>query len=87
MNEKKPPNVRTLVPIVAGVITVHHKEFTGGTIYDDDCIWHRIDGPAVIWPDGGVAWYINGRDYSFKSWSRLVNLTDEELFLLKMTYL
>lgn len=22
---------------------------------------HRIDGPAVIWPDGYKAWYVNGR--------------------------
>jgi hypothetical protein len=79
-------NICTLIPIIDGSVILHHKEFTGGTIYDDDCIWHREDGPAIIWPDGRVAWYINGREYSWKQWIALVDLTDEELFLLKMAY-
>ena len=25
---------------------------------------HREDGPAVVWPDGLCAWYLNGKDYT-----------------------
>jgi hypothetical protein len=78
--------VHTLVHGNGGTVIVHHKEYAG-IIYDDACIWHREDGPAVIWSNGRVAWYINGEHMSFNAWSLLVDLTDEEIFLLKMAYL
>ena len=28
--------------------------------YNEHDQLHRIDGPAIIWSDGGADWYING---------------------------
>ena len=36
-------------------------------------IYHRIDGPAVIWADGGVGWLANNKSHRLdgpaKTWS------------------
>ena len=29
---------------------------------------HRLSGPAVIWPNGGKRFYLNGNSYDFKEW-------------------
>jgi len=79
--------IYTLVATDVGIVTVHHKAYSG-SIYDDDCIWHNVVGPAVMRPDGRVFWYLNDILYAtFDEWVEQVDLTDEEIFLLKMTYL
>ena len=38
---------------------------TGTTLYyDDDCIYHKDDGPAIIYPNGKVEYYIHGKKLS-----------------------
>jgi len=76
----------TFVVTTDGIVIVHHREYCG-YIYDDECIWHNEIGPAVIWPDGHAAWWIDGINYTFNEWVTLVDLPDEEIFLLKMAYL
>ncbi|NJO58776.1 MAG: hypothetical protein HC836_10640 [Richelia sp. RM2_1_2] len=34
---------------------------SGNKEWRKDGVLHRIDGPAVIWPDGSKEWYKNGR--------------------------
>jgi hypothetical protein len=47
---------------------------------------HRDDGPAVVFPDGDVAWCLNGRQYRFNEWLIEMNKTDEEKMLLRLQY-
>ena len=47
---------------------------------------HREDGPAVIYPDGEVEWWLNGKEYSFSDWIKLVNITDEGKMELVLYY-
>lgn len=42
--------------------------------YNKDRQLHRIDGPAVIWPDGYVTWWLNGNLYSFTEWADQLKL-------------
>jgi len=76
----------TFVSTQDGIVVVHHREWHG-YIYDDECIWHNNIGPAVVWPDGHAAWWLDGKEFKFNDWVTEVDLTDEEVFLLKMIYL
>lgn len=37
-----------------------------------DSLLHRLDGPAVEYADGARFWFINGEEYYFNDWLRLV---------------
>ena len=47
---------------------------------------HREDGPAVIFPDGKHYWYFKNRKLKFENWLKRVNLSNEEIALLRLTY-
>lgn len=50
--------------------------------------YHRIGGPAVEYPNGYVAWYLDDAVYSFDDYCKKVrpHLSDEEYFTLVLTY-
>ena len=56
------------------------------------CIWmvnkeiHRLDGPAIERNDGFVAWWVYGKEYSFKDWLKLCSLSQEEKCELVLIY-
>jgi hypothetical protein len=31
---------------------------------------HRLDGPAVVWPNGVVAWFIDGKEFTQKQFEQ-----------------
>jgi hypothetical protein len=72
------------------------KEQSDGSYVDrDGCIswynkhgeWHREDGPAVIYNDGEVEWFINGASYNtFDEWLIKLNKSDEDKMLLRLRY-
>jgi len=47
---------------------------------------HRENGPAIIYYNGDVRWYLNGIKYSFEEWIEKTSLTDEEKIFLKLKY-
>ena len=54
---------------------------------------HREDGPAATYFDDVLAangskfeWWLDGEEYSFNSWLRLTNLSDEQKVFLKLKY-
>jgi hypothetical protein len=47
---------------------------------------HRTDGPAVIYADGSIRWYINDTRYDFNKWLKLSPITDEQKLLLRLQY-
>jgi hypothetical protein len=59
-----------------------------GTIvwYNEEGFYHREDGPAVIYPDGEVEWYLNSEPYEFAKWCTLVSITDEDAMMLRLQY-
>ena len=62
--------------------------FPDGTIrwYNDAGRSHREDGPASIYLDGKVYWYLNDKHYVFNKWCNQLNITDEQKLLLKLQY-
>lgn len=55
------------------------------------CWWsgdwrHRNDGPAVIYPDGRVEWWLNNNVHTFTSWCKAVKLLPEEIVEMKLLY-
>jgi hypothetical protein len=48
---------------------------------------HREDGPAVIYDDGEVLWFLNGMYYSFNAWLIETPMSsDEARMLLRLRY-
>ena len=47
---------------------------------------HRVDGPAVLWEDGKVHWFFEGKELSLKEWARKTNIDDEKLVEYKFKY-
>ena len=48
---------------------------------------HRPDGPAVIYQDGSVSWWLNDKYYTFDEWLKInIELTDSQKVLLKLKY-
>lgn len=48
---------------------------------------HREDGPAIIYPDGRCSWYLrNVKIHSFYEFQKAMNLSDEDLVILKLKY-
>ena len=57
------------------------------TWYNKHGEWHREDGPACIYRDGSVEWFINGTTYwSFAEWLIELNKSDEAKMLLRLQY-
>jgi len=48
--------------------------------------FHQEDGPAIIYPDGSICWYLNGLSYSFEEWLKLTPISDEEKIFLRLKY-
>lgn len=49
--------------------------------------YHREDGPAVMYADGVVFWFLNGIQISFDEWlDQTPGLTDEEKVMMKLQY-
>jgi hypothetical protein len=60
---------------------------------DGDITWynaagefHREDGPAIVFCNGGVHWMLNGHDDSFNDWCNKVNISDETKMMLRLQY-
>ncbi len=67
------------------------KEFPSGTVryYIDASLrfYHRIDGPAVVYPDGDREWWIKGRSFvDNKSYQLAAGLSDEEMAVIILKY-
>ena len=46
--------------------------------------FHRIDGPAFIWPNGKVEWFVNNHVYSFDNFVDIVQWTGEDIVMYKL---
>jgi len=60
---------------------------------DDSKYWyykqgkiHREDGPALEYNDGTKHWWLNGNEYTFETWCKKINITDEEKVFLRLKY-
>jgi hypothetical protein len=40
--------------------------------YNADRMWHRLDGPALIFCDKTLSWWLNGKNYRKLEHNRLV---------------
>jgi hypothetical protein len=47
---------------------------------------HREDGPAIVYPDSDIDWYLHGDEYEFDEWCTVVSISDESKMLLKLQY-
>jgi hypothetical protein len=62
---------------------------TDGTTrwFNEDGHLHRLDGPAVIFHNGGARWWwVNGENYSFNHWCTKADISDEQKLLLRLQY-
>ena len=59
-----------------------------GTIrwYDKNNHLHREDGPAIIYKNNHILWFLNGTQYDFKEWLTLTPITDKQKLLLRLQY-
>jgi len=48
---------------------------------------HRDNGPAVEWPSGCVAWYLNGNNLTFADWCKATKQTPQQITLLRLKYI
>ena len=56
------------------------------TWYNELGQYHREDGPAIIFADGEVEWFIHCVEYSFADWLIELNKTDEDKMMLRLQY-
>jgi hypothetical protein len=56
------------------------------TWYNEEGQFHREDGPACIYPNGDVEWFIKGEWYSFDDWCIELNKSDEDKMMLRLQY-
>jgi hypothetical protein len=70
--------------------------YSGTKIWVEDGVAHREDGPAVIFPDGVVRWYIRGKEmtravntlFYENKWTILKGLdSDEKIGLFRKRFL
>jgi hypothetical protein len=54
--------------------------------FNDDGEWHREEGPALIFTNGDVEWYLNDTSYIFHKWCIELNKTDEAKMMLRLQY-
>jgi len=76
----------TTIEIKDGTASIYHLPY-GGSVYDDECIWHNDKGPAMTTTTGKVGWWLHDDAMAFEAWCGMVTITEEELFILRMTYL
>jgi hypothetical protein len=59
-----------------------------GTIrwYNKLGYYHKETGPALIYSDGELDWFLNGTKYSFSDWIKRTPTTDEQKLLLRLQY-
>ena len=55
--------------------------------FDSEGCPHRENGPAIIFADGRMHWYIHGVPINFDEWCWVLKKTDEEKTLLKLEYM
>lgn len=49
--------------------------------------WHREDGPAFINGNGQrIEWYLHDTSYDFSEYCDLLNLSEENIIILKLKY-
>ncbi len=48
--------------------------------------FHRVDGPAIIFPGGSVRWVIDGNTYTFADFLSNANISEEEKIILILKY-
>ena len=58
----------------------------GNIIWFQDSEPHRTDGPAIIWADGSYEWVLKSHVYRFDDWCEKLNLSDEEIIMIKLKY-
>jgi hypothetical protein len=63
-------------------------EYNDGSIrYSyNEFFYHRVDGPAIIFADGRVEWWLDNVNYSFDKWCKLVDISDETKVMMKLEY-
>jgi len=54
--------------------------------FNEEGQFHRVDGPAIVYADGRVYWYLNDNESSFKEWLKLTPITDEQKLILRLQY-
>jgi hypothetical protein len=47
---------------------------------------HRVAGPAILYPDGDVSWYLYDNKYDFDVWCEFVKISDEDKMMLMLQY-
>lgn len=53
-----------------------------------EVLWqHRVDGPAIIWNNGCVAWWVDGnRIRTYSEFQALTGCSDEDILLYRLKY-
>jgi hypothetical protein len=54
--------------------------------YNEEGLVHRVDGPAILYPDGDISWYLYDYKYDFDEWLKLTPISDEQKMLLRLQY-
>lgn len=49
-------------------------------------VYHREDGPAMILYSGYHEWWLYGQVFSFKDYCKELNLSEDEIIVLKLKY-
>lgn len=58
----RPVNIKTIINGVLSEGGSTPKRYSSGLVkwFNDENRLHRVDGPAILWPDGQGEWYLNG---------------------------
>jgi hypothetical protein len=54
--------------------------------FDSNGQFHRVDGPAIEWPDGYNWWYLHDHKLTFDEWLDQVDISDEDKVMMKLKY-
>jgi hypothetical protein len=62
-------------------------EYRTGAEWRLDGKFHRTDGPAIIWKNGDVAWFLHDIEMPFNEWlDQNPDMTNEEKVMMKLQY-
>jgi hypothetical protein len=66
----------------------HRSDFLGGNyVCNASGAMHCDNGPAVVYDDGRISWYIHGKKiYTTADYQRAAKLSDEEMTMLVLKY-
>lgn len=53
---------------------------------DTEGAFHNNDGPAIIYENGELEWFIHGDDYSFDEWATTLDKSIKERAILLLKY-